>query len=152
MHIFPIYPWSKFFQDYPVAFEHKVIEFFLLLCKNPVCREGSCDIGTVVMHRVALISQNHLSILNRFVCFLVVQGGSTRATPTDRGVWLDSPAEVLLLAIILEKAFKLALPLAWLDLSHHIAVCLARDLGGPSHNLHLLVVFKHPGFTENVVH
>mmetsp|Transcript_17550 Transcript_17550/g.29614 ORF Transcript_17550/g.29614 Transcript_17550/m.29614 type:complete len:205 (-) Transcript_17550:212-826(-) len=82
---------------------------------------------------------------------MVVESGGGGAAAADGVVGLHSAAEVLLLAVVPEETLELALALPGLHVPHHVLVRLARDLGGPPHDVDLLVVLDHARLAQHVV-
>jgi len=103
------------------------------------------------MERVPLVRQHGLSIDQRLIVVLVVQGCSRWSTPANRKVRLNAPNVVVLLASVDEEAFKLAFAHAWLTVLHDGYVRLRCDLARPSQSQEFLIVFDSAGLAEDVV-
>jgi hypothetical protein len=78
---------------------------------------------------VTLVSKHGLTINDPLVSLVIVQGCCLVGTTADRDVRGYAASEVVLLSMELEKALKLGLSHAWLDVLHNINVAFNCDLG-----------------------
>lgn len=128
MHIAPADSWLEDVENSTIAFKDEIIDLLLFLCEDAIDWERRGHIRGVVLNLVSLVSKHHLPTLEPFVVVMIVQRRSAGSTAADGCVWLNPATEVLLLALIFEEAFKLALSHSWFHVSHDIAMCFTSDL------------------------
>jgi len=83
---------------------------------------------------------------------MVMKGSSSRATTTDRKVWLNSSAEKFLLTVKYKEAFQLTFSKSWFTIPHNTAMCLTCNFRSPCHNFNLFIILDGSRLGKNIMH